>query len=366
MSLFGKDIEKNICTLITFADGDDPPVLAAMDEAQLPFGNWFLFNNSGLFARNDGKEKSSLSPIFWKMGLESFRQFFKQLEQMETKSLRQTKQVLTQRHKLELTIQNLQPQVNAGLNKLNELSTELRIIEQHKTDIEANKNFTYKVTETRQVKHDLPKGQHVTNCLNCNITCHENCAIPNDEDKKNCWAMDPSGNCTQCSEKCIWSQHANTPYIFEYVQEECTKTYEEKKERYREAEGEKMTHEILVQRMEGELHYLEDEIHRMMADVNECNNKLKKIALRPNPLSMVEHLDLMIEGEKMEKRTGFQERIKIIQKFRKRAEIGKDVDRFHREFNSAIQQCSGMSSVTTNPGGGVIKRAAKAFKNFFK
>ena len=29
MSLFGKDIEENICTLITFTDGAEPPVLAS-------------------------------------------------------------------------------------------------------------------------------------------------------------------------------------------------------------------------------------------------------------------------------------------------------------------------------------------------
>lgn len=41
MSLFGKDIESNICTLITFADGAEPPVLASLKEANLPFGSNF-------------------------------------------------------------------------------------------------------------------------------------------------------------------------------------------------------------------------------------------------------------------------------------------------------------------------------------
>lgn len=52
MSLFGKDIESNICTLITFADGAEPPVLASLKEANLPFGSTFQFNNSALFAEN--------------------------------------------------------------------------------------------------------------------------------------------------------------------------------------------------------------------------------------------------------------------------------------------------------------------------
>lgn len=37
MSLFGKDIESNICTLITFTDCPEPPVLLCLKEASLPF-----------------------------------------------------------------------------------------------------------------------------------------------------------------------------------------------------------------------------------------------------------------------------------------------------------------------------------------
>lgn len=53
MSLFGKDIESNICTLITFADGANPPVLASLSEANLPSDSYFQFNNSALFADNN-------------------------------------------------------------------------------------------------------------------------------------------------------------------------------------------------------------------------------------------------------------------------------------------------------------------------
>lgn len=64
MSLFGKDIESNICTLITFADCAKPSVLASLKEANLPFGPTFYFNNSALFAENKILTSSSLSPVF--------------------------------------------------------------------------------------------------------------------------------------------------------------------------------------------------------------------------------------------------------------------------------------------------------------
>lgn len=76
MSLFGKDIESNICTMITFADGADPPVLASLEESKLPFGSTFNFNNSALFAENKDLKKNMLAPMFWEMGCKSFEVFF--------------------------------------------------------------------------------------------------------------------------------------------------------------------------------------------------------------------------------------------------------------------------------------------------
>ncbi|KAH3777244.1 hypothetical protein DPMN_178684 [Dreissena polymorpha] len=64
MSLFGKDIEKNICSLITFAEGLNLPVRAALEESGLTFGKWFTFNNAALFANNTDLDSSSLSSMF--------------------------------------------------------------------------------------------------------------------------------------------------------------------------------------------------------------------------------------------------------------------------------------------------------------
>lgn len=43
MSIFGRDVESNICTLITFADGQQPQVLASLKEADVSFGEWLHF-----------------------------------------------------------------------------------------------------------------------------------------------------------------------------------------------------------------------------------------------------------------------------------------------------------------------------------
>jgi hypothetical protein len=298
MSFFGRDIENNICSLVTFADGIDPPVLAALKQSGLPFGKSFTFNNSGLFAKNFEISTSSLSPMFWDMGFKSFRAFFDHLEQVETKSLKLTKDVLDERSRLEATIKNLLPQLDAGLTKVNVMKQEIQIIEQNKTLIKDNKNFEYEVEETQQKKKDLPRGLHVTNCTNCHFTCHHNCSRANNEEKAKCCVMGSNGKCKICPDKCHWTKHANTPYIFEYVNVKVKKTYADMQQKYKEATGNLLSQEQIVEKLGKELNDLLDDIEDMMVAIKICNERLKEIALRPNPLTMTEHIDLMIEDEK--------------------------------------------------------------------
>ncbi|XP_052820940.1 uncharacterized protein LOC128246597 isoform X2 [Mya arenaria] len=333
MSIFGKDIENNICSLITFADGVDPPVLAALLESGLPFGTRFTFNNSGLFAKNVDVDDTSLAPMFWDMGMKGFRNFFQTLDTMSTKSLQMTSDVLYERNRLEVTIKNLEPKLDAGLSKVNQLKAEIKLFADHKADIADNKDFEYTVSSTRQVKKDLPRGQHVTNCTHCHFTCHDNCAYANDDDKINCSAMS-GGYCTNCPDKCFWKQHANTPYIFTYITVEENKTYGEMKAKYEDASGKLLTQEQLLEEMGQELEDMIDVIEDMMIVVRDCNARLAEIALRPNPLTMVDHIDLMIENEKMHKKQRWLNRVRTLQSFRKRALIQNDVETFHREAHT--------------------------------
>ncbi|KAH3768562.1 hypothetical protein DPMN_169777 [Dreissena polymorpha] len=80
-----------------------------------------------------------------------------------------------------------------------------------------------------------------------------------------------------------------------------------------------------------ELDEMVDIIEDMMIIVRDCNTRLAEIALRPNPLSMVEHIDLMIQNEKMTKKDGWFERIQTLDRFRKRALVTNEVEHFHRE-----------------------------------
>ena len=163
LSLFGKDLADNIFLMITFADGMPAPVLDAVKAACVPNKTFFKFNNSALFASKSADDE--FDKMFWNMGTKSFDEFFKQFLKAKPQSLQQTREVVQECDKLETIIQDLQPQVRAGLLKVDELQQERQMLKDHETEILINKDFTYRVQVTKQRLINLPPGTYTTVCL---------------------------------------------------------------------------------------------------------------------------------------------------------------------------------------------------------
>ncbi|XP_075773034.1 uncharacterized protein LOC102448712 [Pelodiscus sinensis] len=329
LSIFGKDIKDNILILVTFADGQTPPVLEAIKESKVPCAKdaeghpvHFKFNNSALFAgkAGGGKGRSNFDAMFWDMGAGSMQTFFNSLRDLKTKSLTLTQEVLMERVKLEVAVQGLQPQIKAGLTKLEELRQTQRALQQHKVDMEANKDFEYEVEQTVAVKEDISgKGVFLTNCQMCHFTCHDNCIYANDEDKKKCWAMNQSGHCDICPGKCIWSTHFNQKYKWRYEVQREKRTYAELQEKYKKASGEVMTTETVIQRLREEYYNVKAIVIVLIEESSTSLQRLQEIALKPNPLTTPDYIDLMISSEELEVKPGYQERIKSLREVREQA-----------------------------------------------
>ncbi|XP_059915972.1 uncharacterized protein LOC132463689 isoform X2 [Gadus macrocephalus] len=347
LSIFGKDVAENICILVTFADGQQPPVLEAINAAKIPCPKTnkdlpvhHKFNNSALFAENksfsdraDQDSKSSKYPeekkinvnnfdaMFWAMGASSMETFFTALGQMTTKSLQLTKEVLEERKQLEVSVEGIQPQVRAGLLKLEQIRSTQQQIEKHTADISCNENFQIEVEIIKCVKTNLTKeGQFITNCQQCHITCHYPCIIADDRQKMRCGAM-KDGKCTVCPGKCDWNVHFNQKYKFDYVKEKQVTTVQELKEKYEKASEAKITVQQLIEIQKEEVAHLQDEIILLMDTSSACLARLKEIALRPDPLSTPEYIDLLIEGEKSEGKEGYLARIQSLEKMKGNAQI---------------------------------------------
>ncbi|XP_075773058.1 uncharacterized protein LOC142825176 [Pelodiscus sinensis] len=329
LSIFGKNIKDNILILVTFADGQAPPVLEAIKTADVPCakdaqGNpvHFKFNNSALFACNAGTAAAvcNFDAMFWKMGAMSMQTFFESLGNLDTKSLTLTKEVLRERMELEAAVEGLQPQIKAGLVKLEELRKTQRVLEQHHDDMEANKDFEYEVEKTVPVKQEVTDG-YITNCQQCHYTCHYPCSYADDKDKYKCCAMDCSGQCTVCPGKCQWNVHFNQKYQWDYIVVKEKQTYTQLKEKYEKASGEVMTTEKIFEQLFLEYDIVEETVLELIERSSQSLQRLQVIALKPNPLSTPEYVDLLIMSEQQEAKPGYQERIQSLTEVRETAEI---------------------------------------------
>ena len=324
LAIFGKDIGDNIFMMVTFADGQRPPLLDAVKEANFPFCKSFKFNNSTWFAANNSVGES-FDKLFWNMGSTSCCEFFKELEKMDCKSLHLTREVLKERGHLETFIQGLQPKIRAGLSKIDQLQQEQDILAKHEAQIRENRNFEYQVTETRQRKVDL-SGEYVTNCLTCNYTCHYPCSVPADTEKYKCSAMSRPSDiqescCTVCPGLCSWQKHVNNAYRFELYQESVTKTSDDLKQRYDQAIHGKTKVESMIVNIQSEIKQLNDTVFNMIRQVQQSLRRLEEIALKPNPLSEVEYIDLLVESEKQEAQPGWKQRVQYYEKVREQAHL---------------------------------------------
>ncbi|CAL8381825.1 unnamed protein product [Boreogadus saida] len=211
MSIFGKDVAENICTLVTFADGQQPPVLNAINASKVPCPKTnkglpvhHKFNNSALFADNrsvrdradedsdEDMEVDNFDAMFWAMGAKSMKRFFTALDKMTTRSLQFTKEVLNEQRQPEASVEGIQPQVRAGLAKLEEIRSTQQQTEKYNADITSNENCQIEVEVLKPVKiTHTKKGEtkDITNFQQCSVTCHYPCAIADHREKRGCAAM---------------------------------------------------------------------------------------------------------------------------------------------------------------------------------
>lgn len=205
MNLFGKDVAENFVAMLTFCDGNIPQIVAALEEKGYIFDKiipkikspWYLkFNNSAIFSVN----KDKFNEMFWELGMESFKNFIDKLKTLSTKSLTLFKTVLSERNNLNVSVENLQLQLQIGLNKMTSIRELFDKIDSDKKIINSSKDFETYVEHDKVVKEDLPPKTYTTLCVICNHTCHQICLFSNDEEKRLCAAISGE-NCTECQRK---------------------------------------------------------------------------------------------------------------------------------------------------------------------
>ena len=230
--------------------------------------------------------------MFWELGMRSFKKFIQRLDKLKKKSLNQTREVLTERKKLEELIIILQEKLTISLDKVSQCKEEYKIISDLQKDIKDSENFKKEIMINKTRKIDLPQGKYTTTCLICNFTCHRNCYFADDDEKYNYAAME-KGYCLKCSKKCYWKEHKNTSYIIEHYLDKEIITLEELKKKYDDSKSKFFDKTKILQNIKDNIYSLNRECIETQEKITTCINKLKQIALNKEILSSEEHIELL-------------------------------------------------------------------------
>ena len=186
---FGREVAQNIYVLVTHAEGTSPKVLSKLQGEVEGFplngGKCFAFNNADLFTG------ASRAP--WHATMSCIEQLFTILVTETHISFSTSKYVIEEREELRIKMDSITNALDyiRGINKV--IDTNKEVLENCR---QITKDFCEMV---------IPSEEINTFCTVCQYTCHESCAIGNNE-KSSCCVM-ADGYCTVCPGKCMWNWH---------------------------------------------------------------------------------------------------------------------------------------------------------------
>ncbi|XP_064204948.1 uncharacterized protein LOC135262067 isoform X2 [Anguilla rostrata] len=292
LSIFGKNMEKNVMALVTFSDWTPATALEALLESGVPVLKnennepvHFLFNNSPL--QKFAKKYEEIYKTAWDNGTESFREFFETLDKMEPQSLGEIKNVLKQRQCLEDFFSKLESQIRDVEEKHKALEDVQKTLEEHRQDLEKN-NFEHKYNEVVKKKVKIDKS--IIFCSECVALCPRS------------WSIRGS-NCSACPKKCSYKVHKTNEEIFVEQNEERTGTREDLK---KEAEGKISAAEKEMSKCEKELKHAEAQKTNLIESCFQCILQHRDLALKfdaastQNILRLIEMLKEYNDTEKVE------------------------------------------------------------------
>ncbi|KAM3610164.1 uncharacterized protein V6R79_026312 [Siganus canaliculatus] len=219
MSLFGKDIEKNIVAIMTHSDGLPPEnamkalltakIKCAKNEKNMPVN--FLFNNHQRDPRDEDTETALENA--WRLTTKGMQRFSKFLEEIQPQKLKTTIEVLNSRIQLTAAIHNLQERIKSADETQRAIRQTQSELERNRDSLERNKNFTVEVLEEYTDLEPYGNGwdflhvrfDGVTRCQRCEQNCHyPGCATARNASLCEVLA---DGRCTRCPGRCSVSDH---------------------------------------------------------------------------------------------------------------------------------------------------------------
>ncbi|XP_032364059.1 uncharacterized protein LOC116678087 [Etheostoma spectabile] len=307
VSLFGKDMEKNIVTFITHSDGSaSKNVLKALKAAKIKCAKnkknqplHFLFNNR---QHEDRTEDAEVLEHADKTSMKGMKQFTTFLGTTEPQKLETTVKVLNERVRLTACIQNLEERIKLIDLKQTEIQQTQDGLKKHEEEMKNNEKFTIEVDEVYKDKEPIDGGMWglvFYEAAVCCTVCEENCHYPGCTMawKPGHCEVIKGGHCTSCRRKCPASAHVKDKWKYVNKTRQVKKTLEDLKVNIK-AETEKK--ESILETLQKEMETLEAKKIPLVDEAYQHVVQLEQIALNEVSLSSYVHLDFLIE--EMEKR----------------------------------------------------------------
>ncbi|XP_065326020.1 uncharacterized protein LOC135932518 [Pelmatolapia mariae] len=370
MSLFGKNMEKNIVALITHSNGRRPEnVFKALEVGNIKCAKkgknqpvYFLFDNC---QHGERREENTISKNTWEITQKNMHQFTDFLEKSGPQKLMRTVEVLNDWIRLKASIQNLKERIEfielkqTEIRQIHEALKIQEIINKHEVEMKKNEEFTVEVDEPYKDKQPIDGGQRLLVFYRgavCCTVCEENCHYPGCTmawKPEHCKVM-KGGRCTVCTNKCPASDHVKDKWRYVTKTRRVMKKNEEMKKTYEKNELEcalgrsrlktltkevndltaadsSLNKEEMQQKNEDHqkesekkctlLENLEKEIIQLTAEKSQFLDesyqhvvRLEQIALKADSASTVVHLDFLIEKMKQK---GDTKKVKKLEKLKR-------------------------------------------------
>ncbi|KAM3609334.1 uncharacterized protein V6R79_013169 [Siganus canaliculatus] len=327
VSLFGKDIEKNIVAVVTHSDGLPPKnalgalleakIKCAKNEKNMPVN--FLFNNAQRDQRDEDTEMALENA--WRLTTKGMQRFSKFLEEIQPQKLKTTIEVLNSRIQLTAAIHNLQERIKSADETQRAIRQTQSELERNRDNLERDKNFTLEVLEEYTDLESYGGGwgflafDGVTRCQRCEENCHyPGCTIA--WEASLCEVM-AGGQCTICPGKCSASDHIKDENKYVSKTRMVTKTLQEiqdgsldrskvvdssglmqAEQRKQNLEAQVFNLADLLANLETEVVQLEAEKTKWLEEAYQLVLKLEVIALTMKTPSTQAYLGLLIDKMK--------------------------------------------------------------------
>ncbi|TDH02423.1 hypothetical protein EPR50_G00173390 [Perca flavescens] len=313
VSLFGKDMEKNIVALITYSNGRKPKdSLQALEAAEIKCARneknqsvHFLFDNCQNEDRTEDAEDLEHAN---KISMKGMNQFTNFLVKTEPQRLETTVNVLNERIRLTACIQNLQDRIELIDLKQTEIQQIQDGLKKYEREMKNNEEFTIEVDEVYKDKERINGemwGLVFYEGATCCTVCEENCHYPGCTlawKPEHCEVM-KDGRCTSCTGKCPVSDHVKENWKYVNKTRKAQKTLEDVKGKYEMNKEETEKQESLLESLQKEKETLEENKTPLLDEAYHHVVKLEENALNVVSLSTYVHLDFLIEELEKKKDT---------------------------------------------------------------